>query len=108
MKLIHQVRHKNGVDQDNDNAHVHSFLYGDATDSPLQVVPQLASPPLFPRDRKPGGTVSTTLDPTWESSLRDLKELGSVLLPGNVNSDDSDDLYKDHMIMVDGWGVYRR
>lgn len=52
--------------------------------------------------------MSTTLDATQEPGLRDLKELGSVLLPGNVNSDGSDDLYKDHMTIVNGWGVYRR
>lgn len=108
VKLIYQVRTQTEIDKENDNGHVRSFVYEDVTDSPSQVVPQLASPPLFPRDRKPGGSLSTTLVATRESGLKDLKELGSILLPGNVNSDGSDDLYKDHMTLVDGWGVYSR
>ena len=83
--------------------HVDAFIRGDAQNVSWYGVPQLASPPLFPRGRQPGSTLST--GSVGNLGLKEMKDLGSIVMPGRLDSEDNSDIYKDHMTMVDGWGV---
>lgn len=82
------------------------FLRGNSP--PLQF-PNLLSPPLFPRDQRPGhfvrGRTSTTAgevktQPFLVDSVNDLVPL---LSPVSVVEEKEEDLFREHLKIVDGW-----
>ena len=104
VRLIQNTRSQVGLDKNGCNAYVDAFIHEDDVGPALYDVPQLASPPLFPRGRKPGSALST--GNADGLGIKDMKELGSTVMPGQAGSDDSNNLYRDHMAVVDGWGAY--
>lgn len=74
------------------------FLRG--TTPPLEIL-QLRSPPIFPRDRRPG---AATTDSHLPCNLPRLSELPTIIAPVKVENDDDGDSFKQHMMVVDGWG----
>ena len=88
------------------NTRIDAFLDGDEVCSSRWSVPQLASPPLFARDRNPGG--ASLCMASNGQGLTGLTELESLVLPAQPGSDDSCDLFKQHMTVVDGWRTYYR
>ncbi|EKM61502.1 uncharacterized protein PHACADRAFT_190671 [Phanerochaete carnosa HHB-10118-sp] len=88
-----------------DNVHVAAFLCRKDTNSPTYDPPRYASPPLFARDRNPGGARLPTA--SRYGGLGGLKDLGPLVQTAkNPNEEESTDLYKEHMVVVDGWKAY--
>lgn len=76
--------------------HVNAFL---RSDSPLPVIPHTEFVPIFPR-------VPETSKSRNDSIPASFSEL-SLLIPVIEDVDpDEKDLYKQHMIVVDGWRRY--
>ena len=89
------------------NAYIDAFLQKDGRQSPSYEPLPLASPPLFPRDRTPGGALA----PTGRAprAISGFKELGELIQKeARIESDGSDDMYKEHLMVVNGWGVCMR
>lgn len=71
------------------------------SDSPPLEIPRLDSPPIFPRHERPGATRSR-LSASHDSNTRDTL---SSLKPVKIEEEDID-MYKQHMMVVDGWRTY--
>lgn len=90
-----------------DNAYVASFLTGDGTASPTYDSPRYASPPLFPRDRNPGGSRFGSANEA--GGPHGIQELGSLVHAAeDPDRGEAADLYKEHMVVVDGWSECMR
>ncbi|KZT72907.1 hypothetical protein DAEQUDRAFT_552793 [Daedalea quercina L-15889] len=78
------------------------FLRADSPpgDSP----PPLASPPIFARDRRPGYTLASPGNPASKFGPAVLTDLPSIVPV--VTSEKDDDIYMQHMVVVDGWQTY--
>ena len=72
-------------------------------DSPLLELPRLASPPLFPRDRCPGYHSSHSGAGHNHLVLGDLSDLPAVVPLVALTDEAHEELYKQHMVVVDGW-----
>ncbi|KII93076.1 hypothetical protein PLICRDRAFT_694319 [Plicaturopsis crispa FD-325 SS-3] len=83
------------------NSHITDFLNGSER-PPQSLVARPISPPIFPRNRNPGSKPA----PDAPSSLsQSVGHLASVLPLVEVEDEDRD-LYKQHMVVVDGWQTY--
>lgn len=71
-------------------------------DSPPIHFTPLDSPPLFPRDRRPGHRPSSNVD-TASYGIGGVRDLSQVLSRVDVDEKE-DELYKQHMVIVNGWG----
>lgn len=70
--------------------------------SPPIDIPNLVSPPLFPRDRRPGH-LSTSRTDNGKNFLESIGDLVPLLPPASIDQECEDDLYKEHMAVIDGW-----
>lgn len=86
---------------DDVNSHRAAFLRAESP--PLQPI-RLCSPPIFSRSLQTGyrpSTTTTSKHSLAPEAIADLPELvpKAVMKP----DDDEDDLYKQHMVVVNGW-----
>lgn len=89
-------------DSATDNDYVSTFLNGNGLASPTYEPPRYASPPLFPRDSNPGGPRHGSMNQVGRP--RGIQELGSLMqVTGDPDGGEAVDLYKEHMVVVDGW-----
>ena len=71
-------------------------------DSPPIELPRMASPPLFPRDRQPGYNASSRTSLAGHG-LGDLADLPAIVPTAAPGDETEEELYKQHMVVVDGW-----
>jgi hypothetical protein len=98
LKLIKTNPFLSRSDPKYTNSYVESFLQRDL---PIPEITRLHSPPLFPRCPLPS---NDGVRPG--AGLEGLSELRRIL-PEVEMEDDRVDLYKHHMIVVDGWRTWR-
>lgn len=86
-----------------ENAHVAAFLRGD---SPDYKCPELVDLPIFPRKMHDTGVLQLE---SRAPTAKTVKDLPSLLLQAPVDDKDSEEeLYKQHMVVVNGWRAYMR
>ena len=86
------------------DSHVDAFLL---SDSPPPTLPQLEFVPMFARaDRLGGAQTSNTLQTVHHSVPNALSDLPSMLPESKVEDDENKELYKQHMVIVDGWRTF--
>lgn len=86
------------------NRYIDAFLNDDDTYSSRYSAPQLASPPLFAKEHHPGSDSTRTR--AAGLGLKDQSELESLLPPIQLSSDDTCDLYKENMAVINGWSTH--
>ena len=71
--------------------------------SPPVELPRMASPPLFPRDRRPGNNAPSSGAYMTNLGLGDLTDLPAIVPAVAPGDEAEEELYKQHMVVVDGW-----
>lgn len=89
-----------------ENARVESFLSKIRADSPTYEPLRYVSPPLFPREQNPGGMRGSA---STSGRLQDIKDLSSIVqIAEDPDKGESVELYKEHMVVINGWSGYMR
>ncbi|GBE77464.1 hypothetical protein SCP_0103390 [Sparassis crispa] len=87
-----------------DNAYARDFL---RADSPIPMPAQLDSPPLFARDRLPGHRPNALVSYPHPAGLKSMSDLPALVPKVEIKKEDEEeDLYKEHLIVVNGWQAY--
>ncbi|KAL4251505.1 hypothetical protein ABKN59_005052 [Abortiporus biennis] len=98
MQLIQSIpRNTRNVTPATENSLTEEFIRLDSP--PLDTI-GLDSPPIFSRDRKPGGS-------TGLQTKLDISKICEMIPHKTLEvEDDMEDLYKEHMVVVNGWQCY--
>jgi len=86
------------------NSHINSFLYAD---SALPALPQPEFVPMFARAGRLGGAQELLTNKFDHPSIPNALP-GLPLMPPElaVVEDENNDLYKQHMVIIDGWRTF--
>src|SRR5882762_7622027 len=83
------------------NSHLHKYF---RFDSPPPTLPRLEFVPVFARaDRLGGAQTFDTIKLDHPSIPNSLSDLPSMLPESKIVAEEDRDLYKQHMVIVDGW-----
>ena len=91
-----------------DNAHVESFLLAEGDDGPSIDLARFTSPPIFSKERQLG-RASVQDHSATSRGLQGWQDLPAVIIPAKpIDDEEEDDIFKQHLVVVNGWGEYMR
>ena len=86
-----------------------SFLSAEGDDGPSIDLPRFTSPPIFSKERQLGRARVQDHPATSEHGLQGLQDLPAVIIPARpIDDEGENDVYKQHLVVVNGWGEYMR